>query len=220
MSILTSISILYPLGVIGIIMLLRLFLMLNRYLRCPADFLLDFYKGEELPIEPKSDPIPLGHSIALICKYTFGNIACSIILVATILSWFDVLLFFNREFDLNFQWLSEFYSQRMAILNIASNEVNKCFYYLHIFVGTAFIVEPLCEITYFKLIVSRLRPKHRMLTGLECYVVTKEIESRFYTTVFSLMSKPRKLMRKVLSTMGIFLTTSWILICVLSSTNL
>lgn len=90
--------------------------------------------------------------------------------------------------------------------------------YFLILTGLFLILIPVCEIAYFKLSVSRLRPKNRMMTGLECFFVTKEIEKRFYSRPFSLMSEPRKKLRKTLFRLGTLLTISGMIIHLIFNT--
>lgn len=136
---------------------------------------------------------------------------CSLLLVLTLLSLSDILLYVNREYGLDILWLNEKYGTRMADLNLSYSEIYQCFSLLHIVIGIAFMLEPLLEIVYFKYEVSKMRPRGRMMTGLECFAVTNKISDRFYSSPFALMSKPRKDFRRVAFGFGVFLTLSWLL---------
>ncbi|MCM1140392.1 MAG: hypothetical protein NC453_17625 [Muribaculum sp.] len=100
----------------------------------------------------------------------------------------------------------------MAILNFVPVEYFQAFLYFLLFLGVALMLEPLCEIFYFKKVTSQMCPKNRPINGQERYLITKEIKERFYSRPFSLMSKPRKFLRKFLWSIGIALILSWLVL--------
>lgn len=165
---------------------------------------------DELPFEPKEEPIHMKMAISRLLAKFFKNLMFSFMLVLTFLAWMDIVLYINKEFSLNILWLSEFYDSLMAVLKLSYNEIYKCFSYLHLFVGTVFMFEPLLETAYIKYELTKLMPKGRMMTGLECFILTNEIGDRFYSKPMSLLSKPRKAIRRTLFCLGSLLTLSWL----------
>lgn len=200
----------YALGTVGICLIGRLVYRFVTRHRDYLDNVLFTEEEEELPVEPKAEAISFKASVVRLFKYMLKRFLLSTLLIVTLLSCLDILLYINRELVLNIQWLPDFYGTHMADLNLSHDEIYRCFSYLHIVVGIVFMIEPFLEIAYFRYKVSRLRPKGRMMNGSECFVTTNEIGRRFYSTPSSLMSKPRKTLRKVLLGVGVFLTLSWI----------
>lgn len=204
------ISVAYLSGAAGTSMIIRrLYRLVIQHRSYLADILFTTVE-DELPFEPKEEPISFKLSVARISKTMLKSSLYSMLLVMAILSWFDLLLYANRELGLDIQWLSEFHGPRMSILNLSYSEIYQCFSYLHIIVGVAFMLVPLLEIAYFRYEVSKLRPRGRMMTGMECHDITDEISARFHSTSFSLMSTPRKALRRVIFCLGIVLTLSWL----------
>lgn len=195
--------------VLGIFMILGLLFRLVLNSGClPACF---FTMDEELPFEPKEERLSFKDTLAQTSKTIFKNILFSIVMIMTLMACCDFFLYIENDPTSNFEWLPTEIVARLDSVYINPDEVKSCFSAFHILVGLAFIIEPLCEIAFFKYKVSQLRPSGRMMTGIECYHVTKEIDKLFYSPQFAIMSKPRKLLRKAIFCFGIFMSLSWLI---------
>lgn len=205
------VSIVYLLGILGTIIIGLSFYRLIKRPRYYLSSLLFRIEEDEPPFDSGMNKQRLKALLLRISRWILKSGLFTVLLSATLLSWFDILLYSNRELKLNIQWLSEFYGPGMTILKLSYDEIWQSFSYLNIFLGSILIIGPLLAIVYFKYEVSKIVPKRGMMTGLECFIATNEIRNRFYSSPFSLMSRPRKTLRKILFELGALLILTGIL---------
>lgn len=132
------------------------------------------------------------------------SIGLSILFVSALMSILSILVWLNGYFFRGIDLLELMFGRTLnnSQLHIDRDELCSSLSYLRIIIGLSFLIEPAIEICWVKYQCYRLRPKVQMMTGTEAFHYTKEIERRFYTRPFALMTMERRYARRLILFLG------------------
>lgn len=185
-------------GIILFILVLRIVLIACNYQRLliygvvPLDRIYDEPDKEDWRVTPS---LPFWKRIAT-------GIVAIILIAMIVLSLISIFLWFNRCFLCETNITAPFFGKVIDNLHIEKEVLFASLSVLRIATGIFFLIEPICELRWFKYQCKRLKPKGRMMTGPECHKISVEIGRRFYTKPYSLMTQERKELRRLSRILG------------------